>query len=201
VRRRTPAQAGLSETLPAGCRQGLVYTSRAPGRRTLGGAKGTRPLSLRRQVADHRPVFVNPCSVCLSLTRPLGNRLPRSPRPRDLSGLTNHDDDGVREAWPGTQTLGGHCRGGCPVCLGLGPCSARSRIAGPARPGTAPDSAESMYLGPPKPHDARSVALDAAPRTSPRPGRALHELIRAARASHRIAGSGHCRGEQPCPPE
>ena len=68
--------------------------------------------------------------------------------------------------------------------------------AGPVRFGTGPGSAVSMFHGPPKPHDARSASPDIALRTPPRPGRAPHELVRAARASHSIAGFGLRRGSQ-----
>ena len=98
-------------------------------------------------------------------------------------------------AWPGTPNLGEHGRGGRPVRLGLGPDSARSPIAGPVRLGTAPDSAVSVYLGSPKPNDALSVSPDSALRTSQRPGRAPHDPVRDARASHRTAGCGHRLGE------
>ena len=98
-------------------------------------------------------------------------------------------------AWPGTPTLGGHRRGGRPVRLGLGPVSTRSPIAGLVRLGTVPDSAASVYLGSPKPHDALSVSPDSALRTPLRPGRAPHDPVRDARASHRTAGCGHRLGE------
>ena len=180
MRRRTPAQAGLSETLPAGCRQGLVYTSRAPGRRTLGGAKGTRPLSLRRQVADRRPVFVNPCSVCLSLTRPLGNRLPRSPRPRDLSGLTN----GVRGRGP---RLSGDTAGGAaPYVSAWGPALRGHASRDPHDPAQRPILRKACTSAPQSPTTPgrRRQAPPCAP-TAARAGTSRAHPSRTSLTSHR----------------
>ena len=97
MRRRTPAQAGHSAALSAGGCQGLRQTRRACRRwARCSESQGARPLAPRQQVADRRPEFVDLCPVCLSLTRPLGYRLPRSPRPGDSSRLTN----GVRGRGP-----------------------------------------------------------------------------------------------------
>ena len=59
--RRSPSLSLLLRRAPAG-----------------GGSQGAGPLAPRRQVDDRQPEFVNLCPVCLSLTRPLGDRLPRS---------------------------------------------------------------------------------------------------------------------------
>ncbi len=47
----------------------------------------------------------------------------------------------------------------------------------------------------PKAPDVLSVSSDSALRTSLRPGRAPHDPVLDARASHRTAGCGHCLGE------
>ena len=72
-------------------------TRRAHGRRTLGEPWGGPSPVLGRQVVGRRPEFVVPCSVCLSLTRPLGNRCADVHLgPVDSSRLTN----GVRGRGP-----------------------------------------------------------------------------------------------------
>ena len=105
--------------------------------------------------------------------------------------------NGVRGRGP--RSSGGTAGGAAPYASGTAPDSARSPFAGLVRFGTAPGPTVSLFRGLPKPHDARSVSPDVALRTPPRPGRAPHELVRAARASHRIAGCGLRHGKLPGP--
>ena len=79
------------------------------------GSQGARLLKPRRQVDYRRPEFVDLCPVCLSLTRPLGNRLPRSPRPGEPSRLTN----GVRGRGP--HLSGSTAGGAAPYVSARGP--------------------------------------------------------------------------------
>ena len=174
MRRRTPAPAGPSgrslRRPPPSSRPDPPRAPQADAR----GSQGARLLKPRRQVDVRRPEFVDLCPVCLSLTRPLGNRLPRSPRPgwncpgRPMGCVAG--DPTSRGARPGG--LPRTARHGARLCA--------VPQAGPVRFGTGPGSAVSTFHGPPKPHDARSASPDIALRTPPRPGRAPHELVRAA---------------------
>ena len=105
--------------------------------------------------------------------------------------------NGVRGRGP--RFSGGTAGGAAPYASGTAPDSTRSPFAGLVRFGTAPGPTVSLFRGLPKPHDARSVSPDVALRTPPRPGRAPHELVRAARASHCIAGCGLRHGKLPGP--
>ena len=115
MRRRTPAPAGPSgrslRRPPPSSRPDPPRARQADAR----GSQGARLLKPRRQVDVRRPEFVDLCPVCLSLTRPLGNRLPRSPRPGEPSRLTN----GVRGRGP--HLSGSTAGGAAPYVSARGP--------------------------------------------------------------------------------